>query len=308
MSQISKHADRPIYAAIDLGSNSFRLLIAECINQKLCILHEDRVRVQLARDMDQDSNLNPSAIKRGMIALKRFQEKIDIYKVSKVRAVATNAMRLAKNADLFLQTVASVFHTPIEVISGEEEARLIYYGVTQGFEESDSKHFVIDIGGGSTELIIGRDKEALKLVSLPMGCISFQKQFFDEVVIHERYFEQAHEAGKNILAPYVSAFKELGWQDVYGCSGTIGAVWGVMNHFGFQENIVTLEAIERIMCELVRLGCYDHLQRLGISKDRKMIFPGGLAILHAIFTMFDLQAVTLSTAALRDGVLYHLAS
>lgn len=300
--------DQPIFVAIDLGSNSFRMLIAECIRDKLCIIHESRVRVQLAKELDDNNNLSPSGIRRGVAALRKFAEKIEAYNVCKVRAVATNAMRAANNASLFLQTASTVFPYPIEIISGEQEARLIYEGVTHPLDATDTQHFVIDIGGGSTEIIIGHDHEPSKIVSLPMGCISFQQQYFDDVVIHESFFEKSHQAGKNILAPYVTSFREHGWDDVYGCSGTIGGVWSVMNHFGYQDNIITLDAIERIMVEIVRLGCYDHLERIGISKDRKTIFPGGLAILHAIFKMFELEELIVSQAALRDGVVYQMAT
>ncbi len=295
-----------IYIGVDIGSNSFRLLVTQCIRDNLCILHEDRVRVQLAKGLDENDYLSEEAITRAVDALETFQKKINQYENYQLKVVATNTLRVAKNASAFLQIASTVFDKPIDIISGVDEAKYIYKGVTRHLGIQDRTHFVIDIGGGSTELIVGVDQEPKLLDSLPMGCISFQREFFDNKLILSSQFEQAHEKAKTLLAPVVSKFKELPFNEVHGCSGTVGAIWNALNHYGFQDNVITRESIEEIMREIVRLGCYDQLARLGISKDRVHIFPGGLAILHAVITLFDITELHVSTAALRDGLIYDM--
>ena len=290
-------------AALDLGSNSFRLTIARIAEQKITILQEKRIRVQLAKGLDDHNYLTDVAIERAVLALTDFQKILDGYTLDTVKAVATNTFRVAKNVEVLLNASSQVFAYPIEVVNGPREAELIYYGVVNHLSCQKQQNVVVDIGGGSTEVVVGDAHKPIVAESFTMGCISLQKQFFSSELIHADAFKDATEMAVDLMKPQCQKFSEFNFDHVYGCSGTIGALWGIINHMGIVTDYITLQMITDLTHEITRLGCYDQLESLGITRDRKVIFPGGLAIVHALFITFNIKRMSFSHAALRDGIL-----
>ena len=291
-------------AAIDLGSNSFHMVVARIEDGHIHILDNLKEMVRLGAGLDTDGNLSREARSRALLCLERFGERVQDMPSGSVAAVGTKTLRQAKNARSFLQQARKVLGHPISVIGGKEEARLVYLGVSHSLAAEDGKRFVMDIGGGSTELIIGEDFEPLHLRSLNMGCVSMSRAFFASGKLGKKYWKKAGIAAHLKLRPVRRYFQKTDWSSATGASGTIKAVGRVVHGLGLESYTITLDSLYGVRDEMIKA---EHLQNLslpGLKSDRKPVFAGGLAVLIATFEALKIDAMQVSDGALREGLLY----
>lgn len=295
-------------AAVDLGSNSFKLQVARVQGGQLYLLDGLKEPVRLAAGLDENKRLDETSQQRALDCLRRFNERLRGLPEGAVRCVGTSALRVAKNAGAFLERAEAALGFPIEIIAGREEARLIYLGVAHSLPPSGGRRLVVDIGGGSTEFIIGEHFEPLATESLHMGCVSFTTRFFADGAVSARQFERALTAAHQELASITEAYRELGWDVAVGSSGTIKAVCQVMQQLGLAspEGEITAEGLAELRRQLLRLSHVSEIALPGLKEDRKPILPAGLAIISAVFQAFGLDRMAYSDGALREGVLYDM--
>lgn len=291
-------------AAVDLGSNSFRLQVGRIVDNQIYPLDGLKETVRLAAGLTPDRILDSAAQQRGLAALSIFAERLRGFDQTAVRSVATNTLRVAKNAREFLLKAEETLGFPIEVISGREEARLIYLGVAHALPNPRLKQLVVDIGGGSTELIIGQNIEPIQLESLYMGCVSYSLRFFPDGRVDKQSFREAELAARRELQSIVHAYRETGWDEVIGSSGTARAIMDVLEQNGLSAQGITHEGLHKLSSELIRAGSASRMRLQGLRADRLPVLPGGLAIMSAIFNELNLQHMEFSDGALRLGVLY----
>jgi len=294
-----------ILAAIDLGSNSFRLQIARVEGEQLYMLDGLREPVRLAAGLSEDKYLDTAAQQRALATLGRFAERLRGLPPEAVRAVGTNSLRVAKNAADFLPQAEHTLGFPIDVIAGREEARLIYLGVAHGLPPSKDNRLVMDIGGGSTEFIIGNGLNPLKLESLYMGCVSFSARFFPDGKITKTALRQAELAARSELQTIASHYKGQ-WKVALGSSGTAKAITEILELNGYSQNGITREALEKLRVHLLKVADVQKLTLLGLKPDRLPALPGGFAIMYAAFCELDINHMGFAQSALREGVLYDL--
>lgn len=299
-----------LLAAVDLGSNSFRLSIArvEQHNGHAQIYAIDRLNesVRLAAQMGPDKRIHPDAVKRAITILQRFNERIQGFHPNRVRAVATNTFRVANNRDEILPIAEEALGFPIEIISGYEEARLIYAGVNNALPPSNSHRLMVDIGGGSTEIIIGRKTQPQLLSSLPMGCVSYTDRFFGTGLITENRMNQAVLAARREIEVIAQQYRKTGWQQAYGSSGTAKGIEAILVANGYSERGITLEGMNMLRKKLVRDKRVIVEDLPGIKPHRIPVLAAGLAIMIAIFEELKIQSMQRGEGALRMGVLYDM--
>src|SRR5690606_36352944 len=276
-----------LLAAVDLGSNSFRLSIGRVVqnNGKAQIYAVDRLKesVQLAAGLDSHQILDEPAIERALAVLKRYGERLQGFHPNRVRAVATNTFRVARNAADILPRAEAALGFPIEVISGAEEARLIYSGVANELAPSSHRRLVIDIGGGSTEVILGRGHEPIHLASLNMGCASFSRRFFPEGRVTAQRMEQAQLAARGELQGISRLYRKTGWKQAYGSSGTAKGLLAILAEGGMSSKGITLEGMEKLKAKPIKDGKVIMQNLPGTKATRAPVLPGGLAIMMAAF-------------------------
>ncbi|WP_117235336.1 exopolyphosphatase [Vibrio maerlii] len=292
-------------AAIDLGSNSFHMVVAKVIGQELQMVSRHKQRVRLGSGLDAHNNLSHESMERGLECLAMFAERLQGFDVENVRIAATHTLRVANNAHIFIQRAQEVLPFPIEVIPGEEEARLIYLGVAHTQQETDTK-LVIDIGGGSTELIIGKRFEAKLVNSKQMGCVSFTHKFFSKGKLTKKNFSKAIIAAQQRLEPLANQYKKKGWDVALGSSGTIKAIKEVLIGLGYEDALITLKRLEHLIETLCEHDNISGLDLKGLTVERQPVFAAGVAILTAIFKALSIKEIHFSEAALREGVLYEM--
>ncbi len=298
----------PLIAALDLGSNSFHLCLAKAnIHGEVRILERLGEKVQLAAGLDEERNLSEEATQRGLDCLRRFAQFINGMPQGSVRVVGTNALREARNRTEFIRRAEEVLGHPVEVISGREEARLIYLGVAHTLPDSPGKRLVVsDIGGGSTEFIIGQGFESQLRESLQMGCVSFTQRYFRDGKITPARYAQAYTAARLELMGIENSLRRLGWHQAVGASGTIRAIALAIKAGGHGNGEISPDGLAWLKRKVFKLGEVEKLDLEGIKPDRRTIFPAGLAILEAIFDALELKRMAHSEGALREGVLYDL--
>lgn len=289
-----------ILAALDLGSNSFHMVIARIVEGNLQILSRHKEKVRQAAGLNAKGNLDDAAIQRGLDSLARFNERLQPFDQAQVRIVGTHTLRRARNARDFLKQAEEVLAHPVEVISGHEEARLIFQAVAHS-ESTQENTLVIDIGGGSTELIIGRQFEVQQLTSRSMGCVSFTRQFFANGIT-KAAFKKAVIAAQQELEPVVKQFKRTGWQTTLATSGTAKALATCASELGYSA--ISSESLAALQKFLIQEQGEFAIK--GINEDRIQVLAGGLAVLQGIVKSFEIDAIHYSTAALREGVLYEM--
>jgi exopolyphosphatase/guanosine-5'-triphosphate,3'-diphosphate pyrophosphatase len=294
-----------ILAAIDLGSNSFRLQIARVEGEQLYMLDGLREPVRLAAGLSEDKYLDTAAQQRALATLGRFAERLRGLPPEAVRAVGTNSLRVAKNAADFIPQAEHTLGFPIDVIAGREEARLIYLGVAHGLPPSKDNRLVMDIGGGSTEFIIGNGLNPLKLESLYMGCVSFSARFFPDGKITKTALRQAELAARSELQTIASDYKGQ-WKVALGSSGTAKAITEILELNGYSQSGITREALEKLRVHLLKVGDVQKLTLQGLKPDRLPALPGGFAIMYAAFCELEINQMSFAQSALREGVLYDL--
>ena len=295
-----------LVAAVDLGSNSFRLQVGRVVDDQIYPLDSLKEPVRLAAGLTTQKILDGPSQLRALEARARFGERLRGFDAGAVRAVATNALRVAKNAPQFLAQAEAALGFPIEIIAGREEARLIYLGVAHTLPNPRTQQLVVDIGGGSTEFIIGRSIEPLELESLYMGCVGFSLQYFPRGRIEKSGMKAAELAARKELQAIVRQYRKTGWEEAVGSSGTAKALADILEMNGLSETGITRDGLERLRSLLLHAGDLGKLTLQGLRPDRIPVLPGGLAIMLAVFKEFGLERMTFSDGALRLGVLYDL--
>ncbi|MES2772070.1 MAG: exopolyphosphatase [Pseudomonadota bacterium] len=298
-----------LIAAADLGSNSFRLEIGRVLDGQIYPLDSLKDPVRLASGLNEHKHLDLAAQERALAALRRFGERLRGFQPEAVRAVGTNALRVAKNAADFLPRAEAALGFPIEIIAGREEARLIYLGVVHSLPPVARKRLVVDIGGGSTELIIGKKSEPLLMESLYMGCVSYTLRFFPEGKIDKKSFRDAEIAAALEIETIASDYLKLGWVEAIGSSGSARAIVDLleMNQLNpAGEQGITRVGLHALRALLIKAGAADRLAISGLRSDRLPVLPGGIAIMCAIFAALGLERMYYAEGALRLGVLYDL--
>ncbi len=290
--------------AIDLGSNSFHMIVARLQGGQIAVLDRLRERVQLAAGLDDDKFMSAMAMHRGLECLARFEQRLRPMQGAHVRAVGTNTLRKARNARDFIGKARKVLGHPIEVISGREEARLIYLGVAHDLADDVGRRLVVDIGGGSTECIVGERFEARRTESLHMGCVSHTQKHFGDGKVTRALFREASTAAQVELEPIKLDYRRLGWVTAVGASGTINAIDGILRAGGYSDDGITLPALRALRDEICSQGRLSRLSIPGLSADRAPVIAGGLAILYGIFKSLGIERMTASGGALREGLLY----
>ena len=298
----SEHPDTPLVAAIDIGSNSCHLIVARIEHEELRPITRLKEKVQLGSGLDKDNNLTEEAIERGLACLRKLSQLcLNIDKKS-IRIVGTSALRRAENSDFFVSQAEKILGLPVNIISGREEARLIYLGVAHTQSDDSGQRLVIDIGGGSTELIIGERFEPELLESLHLGCITYSMRYFQGGHLSEENFKAAYYSARIELLNIEQHYRQKGWSEAIGSSGTFKAITGAMQARG--HHVMTRAGLAELRKELLS---YKHLNGLsfnGIKPDRLNSLPGGLAITCAIFDSLDIESMSFSDGALREGLLY----
>ncbi|WP_108445266.1 exopolyphosphatase [Halomonas denitrificans] len=293
-------------AAIDLGSNSFHLLVANYQDDRLQVVARLGEKVQLAAGLDEEGVLREDAMARALDCLARFAPFLEGIARRDLRVVGTNALRDARNSQALIERAEALLGTRIEIIAGREEARLIYLGAAHAVAE-DGRRLIVDIGGGSTEFIIGEHFEPLALESLRMGCVTFTQRFFDTGELSEKRMRRAELAALSELANIRRPYQRLGWSDPVGSSGTIKAAAAVIAAAGQgPEGVITRQGLQDLRRQLIKCKHLDRVALPGLKADRSRIFPAGIAILGAIFEAFDLAQMRYADGALREGVLYDM--
>ncbi|MCG9574980.1 exopolyphosphatase [Vibrio tubiashii] len=292
-------------AAIDLGSNSFHMVVAKVIDQDLQLVSRHKQRVRLAAGLDAQKNLDNASIERGLECLAIFAERLQGFDQQNVRIAATHTLRQANNAHIFLQRAREVLPFPIEIIPGIEEARLIYLGVAHTQPESDSK-LVVDIGGGSTEMIIGSGFEPQLINSKQMGCVSYTKRYFANGKLSKRNFAKAILAAEQKMESIAYRYKKKGWDIAFGSSGTIKAIREVLVGLGYEDGLINAKRLNEVIDTLCEWETIDEIELSGLTPERKPVFAAGVAILSAIVKSLKVTEMHFSEGALREGLLFEM--
>ncbi|MFQ2560455.1 exopolyphosphatase [Aeromonas caviae] len=295
--------DNSLYAAVDLGSNSFHMVIARLTEGRMQIIDRIKERVRLAEGMDEQRRMSQEAMARGLDCLALFAERLTNIKPDQIRIAGTYTLRRASNARDFVREAAKVLNHPIEIISGQEEARLIYQGVAHT-QHIEGQVLVVDIGGGSTELIIGEGFEHKALTSRKMGCVSFTQSFFGNGKLGEKAFNGAVLEAQHQLAPIINQYRKLGWQSCLGSSGSIRTVRDVLQGEEWTDGAITLAGLERLKEEMLKHKRVDQLKLAGLTEERQGVFAAAVAILLGLFTSLPIERMEYSDGALREGLLY----
>lgn len=291
-------------AAVDLGSNSFHMIVARFVDGELQVIDRLRDPTRMAAGLTANGQLTVEMRERTLTCLSRFGQRLRGIKRNRIRAVATNTVRQLRNPRTFLMTAETALGAPIEVVSGREEARLIYMGVAHGLNDPRQKQLVVDVGGGSTELIIGRGFETLETESLQMGCVATTKNYFADGKITRKRWNDAQLRLPIEFAPILSAYKARGWQRVIGSSGTIKSISTILHGLGGREREVRREGLAELIDRLIEVGMISQARLSGLSEDRRPVFLGGLAALWACFEALDLEVLRVSDYGMREGLLY----
>lgn len=315
LERTQKMPDSPkLMAAVDLGSNSFRMIVGrlEQTSAGSQIQQIDAMRepVRLGAGLTDDKWLDDDAQARGLNALERFGERLRDFHPSQVRAVATNTLRVAKNAGAFLDQAQRALGFPIEVIAGREEARLIYAGAAHTAPPLGGRRLVVDIGGGSTEFIIGLGYEPVLMESLYIGCVSHSQRFFPNGAVDEQGMRQAILAARRDIEIIAGRYRDLGWAQAIGSSGTARALAELIEDNGFNDagvaHGITRGGLEKLRKALVKGGGAQGSKLVGLKPDRVPVLPGGLSIMIAVFDEMGVDYAETTDGALRLGVLYDL--
>ncbi len=297
---------KSLYAAIDLGSNSFRLEIGQMDAGQLRRVEYIKETVRQGNGLDAERNLTEDAMARGWECLARFAERIAGFNPSQVRAVATQTLREARNRDVFLTKAKILLGFPIEVIAGKEEARLIYLGVSHLLPQSTERRLVVDIGGRSTEMILGQHESASTLESYRVGSVGWSMKYFADDLWTPSAFKAAEIGAKAVLDEAQILFSRQHWDKCYGSSGTVGAVSDVLSAAGWPEGKVTREGLSWLKERLLKAQKPENLRIEGVKEDRKPVIGGGLAVLQAVFDLLQIDEMQAAQGALRHGALYDL--
>lgn len=297
-------SELPLFAVIDLGSNSFHMLITRLLEDSVQVVDKVKRKVRLASGLNQDNRLNEAAIARGLECLSFFAERLQDIPSSNIRIVATATLRIATNANDFLIKAEKILGRKVSLLTGEQEAQQIYLGVAHT-SCSVEHRLVIDIGGASTEIIVGNSFDAQLVNSLDIGCVTFKKRFFTDETLSTNNFAQAITAATLQIKPLVDSYKKIGWQATLGGSGTMQALAEIL-HAQHKPAIITLDFLLSLQTQLLTFNHFNDIAIDGLTSDRTPVFASGLAILIALFDSFSIECLQLSSGALREGLLYEM--
>jgi len=295
-----------IIAAVDLGSNSFHMIVGELRHGQLAVLDRIRETVRLAEGLSEKGDISRDARQRALDCLSRFGERLGEVQAHNVRAAGTSTIRRAREDSTFMAEAEAALGHPIEIISGIEEARLIYKGVTQSLPPTEGLRLVMDIGGGSTELILGQSSQPKALESLHLGCVSMTERFFADGKLTRRRFDKARVAARLELRPVKAFFRDASDIEAIGTSGTIRATEAVARELGLSEGGLTLSIVEKLIDKVLEFDAIDGLSLQGLSERRGQVWPGGLSILAELLNVLNIDDLQVSDGALREGLLYDL--
>ena len=295
-------------AAVDLGSNSFHMIVARLSDDgSLQIIDRLKEMVRLGAGLDEKNNLSQDSQKKALACLERFGQRLKELQPQNVRIVGTNTLRKAKNSSKFLKQAQTFLGHSIHIISGIEEARLVYLGASHTIATDDKKtRLVIDIGGGSTETIIGEKFDPLMMESLFMGCVSMTRQFFADGTITKKQLKKADIFARRELERVTFPFLNMGWKEVIGTSGSIRSIANVIRNEGMEESHITQKSMKQLSDRIIECGHIDKLDLKGLSDDRRPVFIGGFVVLNAIIKSLNIKSMDTSDGALREGLLYDL--
>lgn len=293
------------YAAVDLGSNSFHMLVVCQVEGEVRVLDKLRTRVRLAKGLTDEGHIAPDAKKRALECLTQFGHRLSKFEKLHVRVVGTNTLRRDPSGEFLKEAQRALGH-PIQVISGLEEARLVYLGVSHDIQDDGSRRLVIDIGGGSTECIVGQGSEILQADSLYMGCVGYTQRFFGDGRITHRAVDQAVVASRLEVGSIKRVYRKAGWTHAFGSSGTINAVQSVLRAHGRDSHRITAKDLDWLTELVGRQRSIEQLELPGLKAERAPVFPGGVCILNGLFKAFRIDEMTASESALREGVIYDL--
>jgi exopolyphosphatase / guanosine-5'-triphosphate,3'-diphosphate pyrophosphatase len=293
-------------AAVDLGSNSFRLEIGRMEQGQFYRTEYLKETVRQGGGLDENRNLTPDAMQRGWDCVARFGERLADFAEDEVRAVATQTLREARNREDFLNPACKLLGFPIDVISGREEARLIYLGVAQALSPDNDRRLVIDIGGRSTEIIVGSAMQPKIMESYRVGSIIWSLRYFPEGLFTKRSFQMAEIAAKAVFDEALSFCTPDQWDTAYGSAGTVNAVGDVLVAAGWPDDAITLEGLNWLLDKLITAQSTDRLRLDGMKDDRKAIIGGGVSILRALFDLLGIRKLEQATGGLRHGLLFEL--
>jgi len=293
-------------AAVDLGSNSFRLEIGRVDHGEFHRTEYLKETVRQGGGLDESRNLTDDAMQAGWDCLARFGERLAGFKPGEVKAVATQTLREARNRDVFLQRAHAVLGFPIDVISGREEARLIYQGVAQMLPSSDERRLVVDIGGRSTELILGQARTPRVMESFRVGSIAWSRRYFGDGQFTRRSFEMAEIAAIAVLDEAFDAYHPDHWDTAYGSAGTVGAIGDVLVAAGWTEGVITQDGLDWLLDKLITAQSVERLRMAGMREDRKAIIGGGISVMRAVFKLLRIETMQMAAGGLRHGLICDL--
>jgi exopolyphosphatase/guanosine-5'-triphosphate,3'-diphosphate pyrophosphatase len=298
--------DGELLAAVDLGSNSFHMVVARYVLGQLRVVDRLRETVRLAEGLDERGGLSQKVFERAIDCLSRFGQRIRTIPPQRVRIIATNTVRQLRHPQLFLGPAEAAIGHAIEVVSGREEARLVYLGVAHGSPPSGKRRLVIDIGGGSTEFIIGQGYEPLERESLQMGCVASTRRFFGNGKLSRKRWKDGLTEISAEFQQFVASYRARGWEDVLGSSGTVKAIGDILLAMKLTRGAITDVALGGLVEELLAFESIDDIDLPGLSEDRRPVIAGGALVLQAAFNELGLKRMQPSKSALREGVLYDM--
>lgn len=293
-------------AAVDLGSNSFHMVIGQARHGAIAIVDRLREPVRLAAGLREDGTLDEETVERALDCLGRFGQRLRAVPLTRVRAVGTNTLRKARTAGDFLSRARKTLGVPIEILPGAEEARLVYLGVAHDLSDDQGPRLVVDIGGGSTECVLGEQFEARLTASLQMGCVSYSQRFFPDGELSREAFKAAGLAARLELKGVRRSFRSQGWANCVGSSGTIKAIGEILKAEGWTDGDITAEGLKRLRKATARARSVRRLTLAGLSAERAAVLPGGIAVLEAVFDSLRIERMRVSQFALREGLLYDI--
>ncbi len=295
-----------LLAALDLGSNSFHMVVARHVLGQLRVVDRLRETVRLAEGLDGSGGLRANVQARALDCLSRFGQRIRTLPPHCVRVVATNTVRQLRDPGAFLLPAEAALGHPIEIISGREEARLVYLGVAHASPPTGKRRLVIDIGGGSTEFIIGEGYDPLERESLQMGCVASTRRFFENGKLGRKRWKDALTEVSAEFQQFMRTYRERGWDDAIGSSGTIKSVSEILAAMKLTRGVITDDGLAALCERLLEFERIEDIDLPGLSEDRRPVIAGGLLVLQAAFNELGLKRMQASKSALREGVLYDM--
>jgi exopolyphosphatase/guanosine-5'-triphosphate,3'-diphosphate pyrophosphatase len=293
-------------AAVDLGSNSFHMIVARVADGDLNVIDRLKEMVRLGEGLTEDKHLRPEVADKALACLERFGQRLRGMEPESVRAVGTNTLRQVRRETGFLERAELALGHRIDVIAGREEARLIYLGVANGLAAGEERRLVVDIGGGSTELIVGEGVTPRVRESLHMGCVSMSRLHFPDGKVSAKRMDRAELTGILEVRPVRELFRGTGWRKAVGSSGTIKAIAAVVEAQGWSQDGISSKSLDKLRASLIGFGKSGSIDLKGLSDERKPVFAGGVAVLRSVFSSLNVEHMQVSEEALREGLIYEM--